>query len=468
MVSETSWPNTLGLAAKPIFKRSSLMPSMSRVRSPASLTWRAGVFALLVQEGTVISSPALSHVQTTLGSTSPDANIFNTAAVALNILVLAPLCLLYYRRLMAVIYGNKAALALFVLIVISVLWSIHPEVTVRRSVNYLSTLLTAWYLVALFDGDEIMKILSCSIAISVVFSFLFVGAFPHDAIHQASPWHGPGMEDIAGSWKGAFAHKNVLGGTMAVGIFAELYILTTTDRRAFWHFILLCCCFALLGFARSSTASVLTLVYLSGAMIFLVLQRAQQYFGVALSAVVVLLLTTLIIFLAYPDMVLRALGSDPTLTGRTELWAQVAALIWQKPVLGYGYSAVWLPDDSITRAVSNAVGWEVPQAHNALLEVALELGIVGLLTVLAFVAMSLWGSLRCIVAGRYRLGMFSLTFFLGALIAGATEATLVQNQTISWVIFNVLSFSCAGEISRKRSPSGYAPSTGASLAPGSA
>jgi O-antigen ligase len=190
----------------------------------------------------------------------------------------------------------------------------------------------------------------------------------------------------------------------------------------------------------------LTAFYMLGASLAFLLQRARQYFGVALAMLAVLASTITTSYLAYPKLVLGVLGSDVTLTGRTELWALVLHLIWQKPLLGWGYSAMWLPSDAITQAISDAVGWDVPQAHNALLEVTLELGLAGLVIVMSFVAISFWRAVRCLISGRYKLGMFSLVFFLGILISGTTESTLAQNQTIEWVIFSVLSFCCGLEI----------------------
>lgn len=413
------------------------------------LGWVAAVFALLVQQGVIITSPALSHLSSEFGSLDPQANIFNTIAVALNILLLAPLCLFNWNRVVVLITGNKAALALIVFIAMSMAWSIHPDVTVRRTVNYFSTILTACYLVSRFDVDETMEILSWSIAISVVCSFVLVAAFPLDTIHQPSLWAGPDLGNLAGSWMGAFAHKNVLGRTMAVGILCELYLITTNRAGLMRHTVLLAGCSALLLLSRSSTAMVLTSIYAFWAALYVILQRARQYFGVIVTMSVVLALTIAVIFLVYPDMVFKALGSDPTLTGRTELWGVVLDLIWQRPVLGWGYSALWLPHDQITDAVSNAVGWQVPQAHNAFLEVAVELGFVGLTIVLLFIAVSVWRAVRCLGCGRYALGMFSLAIFSGVLISGITEATLVQNQAIGWVIFNIMSFYCGLEMARR-------------------
>lgn len=409
------------------------------------LSWIVGVYAMVVQQGAILSSPVLSNLSAGLGNVDAQANVFNTLAIALNILFVAPLCIFRSRHIFNLVASNKAAVVLILLIFVSAAWSIHPDVTLRRGVNYFSTLLTAFYLAAFFDLDEIMKIVSCSIAIAVVSSFIFVFAFPLDAIHQPSPWQ---IEDITGAWKGAYSHKNVLGHVMTVGVIVELYILTATRSRLLWHLLVLCGCLTLILFARSGTAILLTALYMLGAVLFVILQRAREYFGVALVMLATIATTIAVIYLAYPNLVFAALGSDATLTGRTELWALVLNLIGERPTLGWGYSAMWLQNDSLTISISHTVGWAVPQAHNAFLEVALELGVLGLTIVTAFVAISFWRAIRCLLADRYRYGMFSLVFFIGIIVSGLTESTLLQNQTIEWVMFNVLSFCCGQQIAR--------------------
>jgi exopolysaccharide production protein ExoQ len=407
------------------------------------VSWIVAVYAVLVQQGAILSSPVLANLSAGLGIADAQANVFNTLAIAINIAFVGLLCAFRARRLLTLILGNKTAVALTLLIFISVAWSIHPDVTLRRGVNYFSTLLTAFYLAAFFDLDEIMKIISSSIAIAVVSSFILVFAFPLDAIHQSSQWQ---IDDITGAWKGAFSHKNVLGHVMTVGVIVELYILTATRSRLLWHISILFGCLTLIFFARSGTAILLTALYTIGAILFVILQRAREYFGVALAMLATIAITVAVIYLAYPDLVFAALGSDATLTGRTELWALVLNLIDERPTLGWGYSAMWLPDDSLTKTISHTVGWSVPQAHNAFLEVALELGVVGLTVVITFVAISFWRATRCLLAERYRFGMFSLAFFIGIIVSGLTESTLAQNQTIEWLMFNVLSFCCGLQI----------------------
>ena len=48
------------------------------------------------------------------------------------------------------------------------------------------------------------------------------------------------------------------------------------------------------------------------------------------------------------ESALGIIGKDATLTGRVDLWQQVLKLVDEKPVLGWGYRAMWQPDDPST------------------------------------------------------------------------------------------------------------------------
>jgi len=94
--------------------------------------------------------------------------------------------------------------------------------------------------------------------------------------------------------------------------------------------------------------------------------------ALALSALVVLLpLTT-------TATVTGLVGEDATLTGRTDIWALSVEAIGDRPLLGHGYEAFWQRSDTAER-IRAREGWDVPSAHNGLLDVGLDLGVVGML-----------------------------------------------------------------------------------------
>ena len=85
----------------------------------------------------------------------------------------------------------------------------------------------------------------------------------------------------------------------------------------------------------------------------------------------------LLIILLSPDLILDLLGKDATLTGRTELWYFVNIFISQRPLLGWGFGAFWCQEIRRLNEISRNLGWSIPQAHNGLLELLLEVGAIG-------------------------------------------------------------------------------------------
>jgi len=76
------------------------------------------------------------------------------------------------------------------------------------------------------------------------------------------------------------------------------------------------------------------------------------------------------------------LGKDPTLTGRTILWERADALIDRKPILGYGFQAIWMGDSSDTIGLKRLADIEDGRQfhfHHQFRIIAVDLGLVGLL-----------------------------------------------------------------------------------------
>ena len=48
------------------------------------------------------------------------------------------------------------------------------------------------------------------------------------------------------------------------------------------------------------------------------------------------------------DTVARSVGRDPTLTGRTDIWSVVLQAVADRPVQGYGWSALWHAGTPVT------------------------------------------------------------------------------------------------------------------------
>lgn len=84
------------------------------------------------------------------------------------------------------------------------------------------------------------------------------------------------------------------------------------------------------------------------------------------------------------------LGKSPTLTGRTDIWAQVIPLAKQHPVFGWGWLGYWVPWAKPFDGLAVRGGVEYLQAHNAWIDMWLQLGIVGVV-VLGLLALTTLG-----------------------------------------------------------------------------
>jgi O-antigen ligase len=416
-------------------------PLRSVHAEPSSLVWIVAVFLVTIQQGAFVSTPMVLR-EVSLSALRDIENPFNTAAIAISVLFIGIVCFHWVREIAFLAWTNRFSLLFVLIVLLSATWSIHPDLTIRRGLAYVLTILIAAYLTLRFHLIDRMKVLSASFAISAIGSLLFVAAFPEYGIMQDG--------DLAGAWRGVFMHKNQFGPVMAVAVFTELFILVAQHGRPRWRLLLLGTYLGLVVLSHSATALLLSLAYLAGTGIYILWQRNKLIGVVASTMVALLILSALLVLWVNPGIALGAVGRDTTLTGRTALWSAVVGLIEQRLVLGWGYRAMFQSDDPSTALIDRVADWGAGSSHNGFLEITLELGLVGAAVMLAIIVIALGRSLLCCTVGIRPLGWFSLMFFVGAILAAQTMETIGQNQVIEWVAFNVLSFSCGLGLASRR------------------
>jgi O-antigen ligase len=146
-------------------------------------------------------------------------------------------------------------------------------------------------------------------------------------------------------------------------------------------------------------------------------------FGYLFTVVYPRLDTVLDNFYYYNDLVYQYTGKN-ILSGRDKLWSELLVLIENKPFFGYGSGA--LPSDFINTNLSS---------HNLYIQIALQVGIVGLsvfLLFLFFVWKTLW------LNRHDSKVILSACYFIGILIHQLFEVTFTQNNfglsIIQWLI----------------------------------
>lgn len=138
--------------------------------------------------------------------------------------------------------------------------------------------------------------------------------------------------------------------------------------------------------------------------------------------------------LDFRAQVASAVGRDPTLTDRTELWSYLLGMK-TNPILGAGYETFWL-GHRLSELWAN-FRFRPNQAHNGYLEIYLNLGVVGLAIVLIYMV----GSYRTICRQFTSAG--SLTALRLALwtvlpICSVTTAVFFKGDLL-WLTFLLVS-----------------------------
>jgi O-antigen ligase len=111
-------------------------------------------------------------------------------------------------------------------------------------------------------------------------------------------------------------------------------------------------------------------------------------------------------------------GESDALTGRLPVWNELQNYARQRLWQGYGYDSFWTPQH--IEDVSEEFHWRFREAHNAYLDAALSIGIVGAATLLMIVLSGIYRT-----SGAYRAeGDACSGFTLGMLVFGLISAML--------------------------------------------
>lgn len=323
--------------------------------------------------------------------------------------------------------------ALILLPLISSLWSDSP---LQSIVGGLGVAITGFFLLVLIEKLGHLQLMRICFNLSVAMamaSFAFV---------LTAPGLGLMAGDDAGSWRGCFMHKNSLGNRMLIGFMAAAALAVMAPTRRERLATLACAAvFALLIILSQSRTSLLGLAVTAGLLVMCNPGRLIPLRSSMRAALLTLLaVPALLVLLANTDSLLGFVADNQTLTGRTDLWNDIFAVIERRPMLGYGYQGFW-SNESLRYQAFGSSGWQTGKAHNAVLDHILDVGAVGLL---------LFGLLTAVVLARwlpaaraYALQptsaasgafLFSTVFLVAMVPLGFSEVRIILHNDIHFAL----------------------------------
>jgi len=175
----------------------------------------------------------------------------------------------------------------------------------------------------------------------------------------------------------------------------------------------------------------------------LIIMTVQSRWGKTHSGVLKVLLPLLLVGTFAIDVLIdisasvsELLGRDPTLTGRTQIWAALLSMN-TNPIFGVGYESFWLGDRLL--AVWQRTGLRgLNEAHNGYLETYLSLGLFGLCLLGGFIVMTYQTICRRLSVSL-RFASLSLALWTILLIYNVTESAFKSG--LLWFTFLLIGIS---------------------------
>ncbi|MCF6328795.1 MAG: O-antigen ligase family protein [Henriciella sp.] len=315
-------------------------------------------------------------------------------------------------------------LALIILAGLSCLWSIDPGLSQRRGLAIAMTCFAGMFIGSRYDWKTLLRMFGMVWLTVSVLSFLTALLNPGFGV----------MQDVhAGAWTGLYFEKNQLGGNMARAAFLSGFLfLMDRPWRKLWAFGAVLC--AVMVLLTTSMTSLLGLLLGIAVLSIGAWMKRGLLTGLVITwAGVVVAGIFAVVMIFAPDLIFAALGRDPSLTGRTDIWAALVDMIGQRPWFGYGYGAFWASESEPAYWVREVLGWDAPTAHNGWLEVALALGLVGLACLVLDFCMTLWRALRSSL--NTWTGIFALGVCAQFILFSLSESISLQQNDLTWITY---------------------------------
>jgi O-antigen ligase len=131
------------------------------------------------------------------------------------------------------------------------------------------------------------------------------------------------------------------------------------------------------------------------------------------------------------------LGKSPDASGRFDIWQTVFGLVVEKPIEGWGWIGHWIPGVEPWEGLIEINGVPMYQAHNALLDIWVQLGVVGLFAMIWLLLQSFIRLWRIAVRHTSPLYLYPLFIFLVVTAQSLTESRLLIE--ISWILLVLVS-----------------------------
>jgi exopolysaccharide production protein ExoQ len=353
------------------------------------------------------------------------SNIINQVVFGVLLLVSAA-TLVKKRHQVALLVRKERYLTLFLLwCFLSVGWSDYGLVSFKRIVQIL-TAVSAGLAVLMYVGrtEEVVNYIFYLLAAYIVLSLASVAAVPG------------ATDPEAGGWRGLASQKNTLGQIAFIGVVVFSSRAGRGPLRSRVLSVLLAFLSLILLAGSRSMTSLLALALLATLVALSACDDRFRTLGLGRSFSLAVLATVLGAALSVwwfaPDMIDRLpthIGRDITLTGRTDMWADLFRESRKHLLAGCGFGGFWVMENPVLLAFYRDYPFLPRQAHLGYLDILNEIGLVGLL-LFCLIVLHYFRNL-----GRYGTPRIWTWLLVSGLVVNFTETVLFRQNILMGVLF---------------------------------
>lgn len=374
------------------------------------------------------------------------------------------------RRILA---NNKWVVVLFVYMALSYYWSNFPDITLRRAVRSIGTLIMV--LVVLTERsplEAIRALLRRLYVIEIPASMIAIKYYRNIGVLY-------GWDGTEEQWIGLSTDKNSLGQVaMVSGLFWVWQMFGDwSNKLAKWRWIrlgfdavfLLMTLWLLRGSPTSHSSTAILAFVACSAVLFgleMVIRRITgQKRRIVLAAMIASTLLAPFVALALQSidaspakMVVQATGRDMTFTDRTRLWTDVLNNAEKSPIVGTGFGAFWvgkigydmypLPNWS-----EKTPEWRPEQGHNGYVDTFVETGLIGVVLLAIIIVMGFVSALRGLDK-NFELASLRVVLLLSIVMNNMTETSFLKGTHALWFLFLLVAMDVP-PVKLKARPKGY-------------
>jgi exopolysaccharide production protein ExoQ len=369
----------------------------------------------------------LEYSAGTLMAGDYDGGYFRVQQVVIYGLV----CAVMFPLLLSAIRTLKQNLVIILLpfwSVCSILWSQDRSQTLVASVSMCVLTLFSVFLAERFSPERQVELFLFLGKTVLLISILLVYLYPSAGIAQF---------DSMGAWQGMFEHKNHCAIAMTYLLLPAFCMRKKGVARQISLSIYVVGVLILIAMTQSRTGWILAVT----AVMFIVLFKLSRLIAVRekllLALVVTVCVSALVIFIVndFPQLALL-LGRSTTLTGRADIWKAILPVLWKKPLLGFGYKAFWLGlhgDSANLEIASGYVG--LANAENAVLQIFLELGAIGVLLMFFMLLKSCKDGIWCFLRNPSLYVLWYCSTIFMTILALVDGDKIMFPHSIQWVLY---------------------------------